>query len=801
MAIVRAWLRIDLRRRWRSLAVLALLVAVSGGTVMTAVAGARRGESALSRLAADTLPATALVQPNEPGFDWDAVRALPEVEAVGPVAGGRMNIRVEGLGDEEVVGVPGVGRELLFTIERPAVLAGRMLDPARADEAVVTPEFEERFGIGVGDSVTLRLYTPEQVRSDDDPGEPAGPRVPVTVVGVVRTVAGGTLDAGRPTLQTSPALYERYGVNFVDPEIDFFNAVVRLRGGERSLPAFQVHLAQAADRTDIGVSDLVTIARRAQRSFAFQARCLFALGIAALVAALFLVGQAVARFTAAGVTDLQVLRALGMAPRQAALAAAAGPFLAALVGATAGVAVAAVASRWFPIGSAARMEPTPGVVPDRLVLGTGLVAVPLVVLAGSLAAAWLALGAQRGLPGSGRRSGVATAAASVGLPVPVVVGTRFALEAGRGRTSIPVRPALVGAVAGVLGVVGALTFSAGVADAAEHPARFGQTWQLWMFTGFGGQLFHDPDEVYTAIAGDRDVAGVDDAWIGIAHAGDNATAMSLYTQRSFGRPLDVVLTAGRMPRSATEVVLAPSSATAIGARVGSRIPVTGSARSAELTVTGVGFVPVGPHNDYDTGGWVTEEGYHGLFDDDLTFRAALIALRPGVDPDAAAGRLREVVGAFGGGGAAHLGPTLEPSAVGELREVRVLPVALGAFLVLLAVGAVGHALATAVRRRRHDVAVLRALGMTRRQSRGVVVTQASVLAVVGLLFGVPLGLALGRTLWRVVADYTPLEYVPPVALWALLLVAPLTLLLANLLAAWPGHQAARLRVGHVLRAE
>jgi hypothetical protein len=62
-----------------------------------------------------------------------------------------------------------------------------------------------------------------------------------------------------------------------------------------------------------------------------------------------------------------------------------------------------------------------------------------------------------------------------------------------------------------------------------------------------------------------------------------------------------------------------------------------------------------------------------------------------------------------------------------------LPLALGLFLMLLAVGAVGavgaagHALATAVRRRRHDLAVLRVLG-TCRQSRGVVVTQASVLA-------------------------------------------------------------------------
>ena len=77
-----------------------------------------------------------------------------------------------------------------------------------------------------------------------------------------------------------------------------------------------------------------------------------------------------------------------------------------------------------------------------------------------------------------------------------------------------------------------------------------------------------------------------------------------------------------------------------------------------------------------------------------------------------------------------------------------LPLALGAFLALLAIGAVGHALSIAVRRRRHELAVLRALGLTRRQSRLVIATQASLLAVIGLAFGIPLGVALGRTLWR-----------------------------------------------------
>src|SRR4029450_6037470 len=99
---------------------------------------------------------------------------------------------------------------------------------------------------------------------------------------------------------------------------------------------------------------------------------------------------------------------------------------------------------------------------------------------------------------------------------------------------------------------------------------------------------------------------------------------------------------------------------------------------------------------------------------------------------------------------------------------------------------VGHATASVVRRRRHDVAVLRALGMTPRQARAVLLTQGGVRPAVGLAFGLPLALAAGRTLWRAVADYTPLQYVPPVAVWALFLVGPLTLLVAGLLAARPG---------------
>jgi hypothetical protein len=47
----------------------------------------------------------------------------------------------------------------------------------------------------------------------------------------------------------------------------------------------------------------------------------------------------------------------------------------------------------------------------------------------------------------------------------------------------------------------------------------------------------------------------------------------------------------------------------------------------------------------------------------------------------------------------------------------------------------------------------------------------------------------------------PLAYEPPIALIALLLIAPVALLAANLLAAWPARRAARLHAGQILRTE
>jgi hypothetical protein len=320
---------------------------------------------------------------------------------------------------------------------------------------------------------------------------------------------------------------------------------------------------------------------------------------------------------------------------------------------------------------------------------------------------------------------VAAIAAAAGSQRARGVGARFALEPGRGRAAVPVRPALLGAVAGVLGVLAAFTFSAGVSTrlpTRRASARPGS----WVRSSAcpGTTSPPPPGQVVRAVAADPDVTGVDDALVGGAQSGQ-VSVESLPMTRWRASRVPVVLTGGRMPAAGgrDRARAHHRQRHARGRRLGGP---AGRRRGPQaLTVTGIGFVPEGPHNDYDEGPWLTPAGYDRLFRGaHYAFKFHLAVVSCGLARSPGGG---QPAGQDGGGhqGRARrslLAPDSAAAGPGD-QDVAALPLALSAFLAVLAVGGVGHALSIAVRRRRHELAVLRALGLTRRQSRLVIGTQ------------------------------------------------------------------------------
>jgi len=115
--------------------------------------------------------------------------------------------------------------------------------------------------------------------------------------------------------------------------------------------------------------------------------------------------------------------------------------------------------------------------------------------------------------------------------------------------------------------------------------------------------------------------------------------------------------------------------------------------------------------------------------------------------------------------------------------------------------ALGLTLAASVRRRRRDLALLKALGLLRRQLLATVTWQASVAAMVGIALGIPLGIVAGRWAWTLFAEEIYAVPYPTVPVGLIAVVALGALLLANVVAIVPGLVAARTPPSLLLRAE
>jgi predicted lysophospholipase L1 biosynthesis ABC-type transport system permease subunit len=143
----------------------------------------------------------------------------------------------------------------------------------------------------------------------------------------------------------------------------------------------------------------------------------------------------------------------------------------------------------------------------------------------------------------------------------------------------------------------------------------------------------------------------------------------------------------------------------------------------------------------------------------------------------------------------------KPSDLEELGRRGGLTSVLAALLAVMGVSALAYALVSSVRRRRRELAILKVLGCGRAQVSSAVAWQASVIAAIAIIIGVPLGLALGRVGWRLFAGDlgVPPRYATPLLAFAI--IAAVTIVIAQVTAALPARAAARTRPSVALRTE
>jgi ABC-type antimicrobial peptide transport system permease subunit len=112
-----------------------------------------------------------------------------------------------------------------------------------------------------------------------------------------------------------------------------------------------------------------------------------------------------------------------------------------------------------------------------------------------------------------------------------------------------------------------------------------------------------------------------------------------------------------------------------------------------------------------------------------------------------------------------------------------------------------HVVLVATHARRRDLAILRALGLSRRQTTQTVVWQAVVYASVAIVIGSPLGIVAGRLAWRAYA--LGIDVVPaPVTPWARCAATAAGALALAIVLALPARRAAAPgRTATVLRAD
>ncbi len=791
--------RAQFRERWRAWLALASLIGVASGVVFAAAAGARRTDSAYPRFerAQRALSFTISAGHRAALPYLERVPRLPEVidSTTAWMIPGTIVAPHAQLGFPDVFPLIDPAHRFGVTINRWKILSGRALDPGRPDEVVVSSPIAARLGVRPGSRVRF------DVLFEDTQGE-IGDRtvlsVPLKVVGV--EIAPGEL----PVLsgQNLPALHLSPAFARVHPDLLYpleKTAIVRTQPG-----VTQAGLQKRFDAE--GITDLTMFFTGAQqesavqRSSHFQWWALWLISGLTAVTAIGIFGQALARQAFWESTEDPVLLALGVSRPQllaSAMVRAAGiGVLAAVIGVIVDVAL----SPLTPIGIVRPVEPNPGVRFDWFVIGVGATLTLALVALLTAIPAWRsgALAARaRGnmaLPDEKRASRAVIALAGAGLPPTTVLGVRMALEPGSGRTSVPVRTTIAGTTFGIVALIAALTFSTSLHRLVNTPALYG--WSFDALTGPQGEA--TPSSLARAesmLKSDRTVGAFATGTLLDVHIGSLTTYGLASTPVRGSVGFSVI--EGRAPVTPDEIALGSDTFRKVGARLGARILVGGGpTRTGGVLMRIVGRVAMPTF--FFTGNQPGEGVALSLagakaFSPRFVADTFFVRFAPSVSFRTGLGHLRNL-GLF-------VLPRRDGQDLADLRRVYNVPLVLAGILATMGAAMLVHTLLTSIRRRRRDLAILKTLGFVRRQVGAAVAWQASTVAVISLVVGIPVGVAAGRWAWRLFTDQLGVIPSPAVPITAVMLLVPATVLLAVVVSLLPGRIASRMRPATVLRTE
>ena len=725
-----------------------------------------------------------------------------------------------------------------FDQDRLAVVEGRMANPNRPDEIVMTAVAAHLLGVHVGQVVPFGLYTQEQgnLPGFGTPSVPPHRRISAHLVGLIQVnnaIVEDDIDRFPTFIVFTPALAKEVLADSGQGAGGAVSYGLQLDHGNSGVAAFEREYARLVPPgAAYEFHATAAVADKVDRTVKPLSIALGVFGAVAALAALLIAVQAISRQLRDADGDLTVLRALGAGPTTIAADGLIGILGAIVIGSLAAAAVAVALSPLSPLGPVRAVYPGSAVAFDWTVLGFGLL-----VLIGGLGAIAVALAyrgaphrvarrSQRTAPGTSK---AVAAVASSGLPAPAVVGVRFALDSGRGRTAVPVRSALLGAVLAVALVVATLTFGSGLQSLVSHPALYGWDWSYML-----NPSNTVPPQALSLLEHDPYVA----AWTGYDYNdfqidGQNLPFLFEGVHPPNTEPISPPILSGHPIEQKDQVVLGAATMAQLHKHIGDSVVVTyGNPKNAHFyvpptrlvivgtaTLPAVGFSSViADHTSMGTGVLASDDFLPSavlqggntnptLNGPDLVF----VRLREGVAPATGLASLQRIAAADrdlaavpnggGQGDTVSVVGVQRPAEIVNFRTMGATPALLASALAAGAIVALGLTLAASVRRRRHDLALLKTLGFTRRQLAATLAWQASVAAVIGIVVGVPLGIALGRWLWTLFARQIYAVPQPSVPVLSIVLIALGALVLANVVAAVPGRSAARTATALLLRAE